>query len=122
MHIKKHLSFTALRRKLSERLLEMEDKRDQSKVKHSIHDCFMSGFAMMFFQGTSLLSFQGRMKEKRNRSNLETVFKIRSIPKDRQIREVLDNSDNDKLEEVFLLRPCNEENIWRVIDFGEGSI
>jgi len=102
MHIKKHLSFTALREKLSNRLLEMEDKRDQSKVKHSIHDCFMSGFAMMFFQDPSLLSFQRRMKEKRNRSNLETVFKVRSIPKDSQIREVLDNSDNDKLEEVFL--------------------
>ena len=35
MHVKKHLSFTALRKKLSNRLLEMEDKRDQSKVKHT---------------------------------------------------------------------------------------
>ncbi|GAB6161093.1 hypothetical protein JCM12298_02520 [Desulfothermus naphthae] len=76
MHIKKHLSFTALREKLSSRVLEIEDKRDQSKVKHSLHDCFMSGFAMMFFQDPSLLSFQRRMKEKQNRSNLETVFKV----------------------------------------------
>ena len=92
MHIKRHLSFTALREKLSSRLLKMEDKRDQRKVKHSIHDCFMSGFAMIFFQDPSLLCFQRRMKEKRNRSNLEIVFKVRSIPQDSQIREVLDNS------------------------------
>ncbi len=68
MHVKKHLSFTALRKKLSNRLLEMEDNRDQGKVNHSIHDCFMSGFAMMFFQDPSLMSFQRRMKEGRNMS------------------------------------------------------
>jgi len=33
---------------------------------------------------------------------LETVFKVRLIPKDTQIRKVLDNNDNDKLEEIFL--------------------
>ena len=56
MRIKKHLSFTALRKKLCKRLLEMEDNRAQSKVKYSIHDSFMSAFAMMFFQDPSLLS------------------------------------------------------------------
>jgi len=60
MHIKKQLSFTALRKKLSNRLLEMEDKRDQSKVKHSIHDCFMSGFAMIFFSGFFFIVFSAQ--------------------------------------------------------------
>jgi len=36
MHKKKHLSFTALREKLSKQLLEMEDNRDQGKIKYSI--------------------------------------------------------------------------------------
>jgi len=101
MHKKKHLSFTALREELSKQLLKMGDKRDQSRIKYSIHDCFMSGFAMMFFQDPSLLSFQERMKEKYNRSNLETVFKVKAIPKDSQLREVIDDSDFDKIEEVF---------------------
>jgi len=33
------------------------------------------------------------MKKKFNRSNLETVFKVRAIPKDSQLREVIDDSD-----------------------------
>ena len=101
MHIKKHLGFTPLMKSLAKQLSKMKDEREQGKVKYSIHDCFMSAFAMMFFQDPSLLSFQRRMKEKRNRSNLETVFKVKAIPKDSQLREVIDNSDFDKLEKVF---------------------
>ena len=49
MHIKKQLSFTSLRKQLSERLFEMQDNRQEGKVQYPLHDCFMSGFAMMFF-------------------------------------------------------------------------
>ena len=86
---------------MSNRLLEIKDKCDQSKVKHSIHDCFMSGFAMIFFKILLYCLFSAGWKRSFSRSNLETVFKIRSIPKDSQIRKVLDNSDNEKLQEVF---------------------
>ena len=63
MHTKKHLGFTTLRKQLSERLFEMEDNRQEGKVKYSLHDCFMSGFAMMFFQDPSMLEFQRQMEE-----------------------------------------------------------
>jgi len=101
MHIKKHLSFTALKKQLTERLHEMEDKRQEGKVDYPLHDYFMSGFAMMYFQDPSLLEFQRSMEETINLNNLKTVFNVNAIPGDTQLRDVLDESESDKLEEVF---------------------
>lgn len=101
MHIKKHLGFAALRKTISERLLEIEDCRQQGKVDYALHDCAMSAFAMMFFQDSSLLEFQRRMQESINRNNLKTMFNVESIPKDTQLRDVLDQYPTDKLDKVF---------------------
>ena len=101
MHTKKHLGFTGLRKQLSERLFEMEDNCQEGKVKYPVHDCFMSSFAMMFFQDPSLLEFQRQMEEAINLSNLKTMFHVNAIPGDTQLRDVLDKSPSDKLQEVF---------------------
>jgi hypothetical protein len=58
-------------------------------VDYTLHDCFMSGFAMMFFQDPSLLQFQLRLEKRFNRNNLKTLFDITDIPKDSQLRQVL---------------------------------
>lgn len=61
----------------------------------------MSGFAMMYFQDPSLLQFQRRMEEANQQNNLRNMFDVDVIPSDTQLREQLDNSPSDKLEEVF---------------------
>lgn len=101
MHIKKHLGFAALRKIISERLLEFEDGRQQSKVDYTLHDCAMSAFAMMFFQDPSVLEFQRRMQESIHLNNLKTMFNVESIPKDTQLRDVLDQCPTDPLDKVF---------------------
>ena len=101
MHIKKHLGFNGLRKQLSERLLEMEDNRQRGKVRYPLHDCFMSGFAMIYFQDPSLLEFQRKMQQAINLNNLRTMFHVSAIPGDSQLRDVLDESPSHKLEEVF---------------------
>ena len=90
MHHKKHLSFTALRKSLSEHFRQIDDRRQSAKVDYSLHDCLMSGFAMMFFQDPSLLTFQKRLQDGIQRNNLTTIFDISDIPKDTQMRSVLD--------------------------------
>jgi len=55
VHLKKHLSFTALREALSAQFNQIDDLRQGAKVDYPLHDCLMSGFAMMFFQDPSLL-------------------------------------------------------------------
>lgn len=101
MHVKKHLGFSALRKIISKRLREIEDCRQQGKVDYTLHDCAMSAFAMMFFQDPSVLEFQRRMQESINRNNLQTMFNVASIPKDTQLRDVLDQCPTDKLDKIY---------------------
>lgn len=100
MHVKKHLGFSGLRKTISKRLLQIEDFR-KGDVDYTLHDIFMSAFAMMFFQDPSLLQFQRRMQQSLNQNNLKTVFNVEAIPKDTQLRDVLDASPTDELEKIF---------------------
>jgi hypothetical protein len=100
MHIKKNLGFTALRKMLSKRFLQVEDPR-KADGKYRLHDFFMTGFAMMYFQDPSLLSFQHRLQIAHNKNNLKTMFDVESIPKDSQLREVLDRASPKAVEELF---------------------
>ncbi|HDY71541.1 MAG TPA: hypothetical protein ENH50_07695, partial [Nitrospirae bacterium] len=71
------------------------------KIKHSIHDVFMSGYAMMYFQDPSILQFQKRLEEGIHNNNLKTLFQVESIPKDSQMKEVIDAVDSTELGPVF---------------------
>jgi hypothetical protein len=101
MHAKKDLSFPALRKMLSRRFLEIADFRQEAKVKHAVHDVLMSGFAMMFYQDSSLLQFQQRLQEAIHTNNLQTLFQVESLPKDSQMREVIDEIESQELEPLF---------------------
>ena len=107
MHTKKDLGFTALRKMLSRRFLEIPEFRQEVKVQHSVHDVLMSGFAMMFYQDSSLLQFQQRLQEAIHKNNLQTLFQVESIPRDSQMREVIDEVESRELEILFedFLRP-----------------
>ena len=100
MHVKKHLGFSGLRKTIFKRLLQIEDFR-KGEVDYTLYDCFMSAFAMMFFQDPSLLQFQKRIQTSINRNNLKTVFNVSAIPKDTQLRDVLDESPTFELEKIF---------------------
>lgn len=101
MHIKKHLSFSSLRKMISTRLQSIQEQRQANKIKHSIHDIFMSGFAMMYFQDPSMLQFQKRLEDGIHNNNLKTLFQVQSIPKDSQIKDVIDEVASSELEPIF---------------------
>jgi len=61
----------------------------------------MSGLAMMYFQDTSILQFQKRLEDGTHNNNLRTLFQVQSIPRDTQMREVIDEVDSKELEVVF---------------------
>lgn len=101
MHIKKHLSFSALRKNLSSRFEQIDDTRQPGKLDFELHDCLMSGFAMMLFQDPSLCAFQRRLKDVYQRSNLHSMFGVSDIPKDSQMRDVLDTVNPECIEPIF---------------------
>jgi hypothetical protein len=101
LHSKKHLSFNALIKTISSQLCQIEDSRQKGKVVYSLHDCVMSAFAMMYLQDPSLLAFQRRIQDSIQRNNLSTIFGVHDIPKDSQLRNVLDALPLETLSSIF---------------------
>lgn len=101
MNIKKHLSFSALRTKMSEIFSSIPDQRQQKKISISQHDALMSGFACMHFQDSSLLQFQKRLEEDQHKNNLRTLFDVQNIPSDTQMREIIDEVSSDHFRPIF---------------------
>jgi len=101
MHTKKHLNFSALRKLISRRVLEIEDSRQNSKIEHKLHDCCLNAFAMMFFQDPSINSFQERLQDIKQANNLKTIFNVSSIPKSTQLRTVLDEIPSSEIEPLY---------------------
>ncbi len=101
MHIKKHLSFSTMRKALSAIFEKIDDPRQKGKVDYSLHDCLMSALAMMFFQDPSVLSFQRRMHDRMQDSNLKAMFAVKDIPSDSALRQTLDNIPTEAIHPAF---------------------
>lgn len=101
------LSFDSLVTLLSVHFSEIADRRDPKRVNYSLRDTLMTAFAMFFFQDPSLLQFQTARKQKRGRCNLETLFAVRQLPAETQMRDLLDEVDSQeerKLLPIFFER------------------
>ena len=69
---------------------------------------------MMFFQDPSILQFQKNLEDAVHSNNLKTLFQVRSIPKDSQMKDVIDTVDSLELEPLF-------EDFFRAAQRGETS-
>ncbi len=98
---KRHLSFGSLRHAVSHRVRAFPDGRRSAKVDYSVHDIVLSSLAMMHFQDRSLLQFQKHLEEDQHRSNLTTLFGVKAVPEDTQIRTVLDSIESDRFRPIF---------------------
>jgi len=56
---------------------------------------------MMFFQDPSILTFQQRLQDAIHKNNLTTLFDVSDIPKDTQMRQVLDAIAAGELNGIF---------------------
>ena len=92
----KSLTFENVRDLLSKAFRQIPDSR-RGDVDYLLEDVLMTGFAMLYFQHPSLLQFQEQMKERKGRCNLETVFKVKTVPSDSQMREIMDGVEIEYL-------------------------
>lgn len=98
---KKHLRFGSLIQAFRQHCASLQDKRQNGKIGYRLVDVILSGFACLFFQDPSLLQFQKRMSEEKQRSNLTTLFAVEQIPENTQLREVLDDVKSESFRPVF---------------------
>ncbi len=101
MKAKKHLSFTPLRKMISDQIRSWPDPRRQQSVDHSVHDAVMSGLACMYFQEPSLLQFQRELQQRTHQNNLKTLFGVQAIPSSNTIKEVMDDQDSRLFNPLF---------------------
>jgi len=101
MKIKKLLSFSSLRKMISDNFRIWPDPRRKKSTDHSIHDAAMSGLACMYFQEPSLLQFQVEMEKKYHKNNMKTLFGVETIPSSNSIKMILDEQDSQQFQPIY---------------------
>ena len=95
---RKDLSADALYRRLHARFDKVPDHRAKG-ASISMGDALMSAFAMFSLKDPSMLVFDGRRDDPED--NFRTVYGIKNLPCDSQMREILDPVDSTHLRPMF---------------------
>ena len=94
-------SFNDLLGSLQEATQYFPDKRTGKNCSYSIEDISLGAFSVFFTQSPSFLAHQKLMHESEEKNNAETLFKIKAIPSDNHIRNILDEVSPKFLKPVF---------------------
>jgi len=97
--VRKHCNPDAFIAAVRSCLQTVPDGRNPGKVRISMVDALMSAFAMFSFKDRSMLAFDRRRREEPK--NLHTVYGIKNIPCDTQMRAILDEVDPKHLRPGF---------------------
>jgi hypothetical protein len=98
-----HLTFEAVVALLARTFEQLPDRRLPARVKFPLRDSMLSAFAMFFFQHPSMLQFQHKLKHRTGRSNLETIFSVKDVPSDTQLRDILDGAPFEPLRRLLVV-------------------
>lgn len=95
------------------------ETRTGKNIQYEIMDAASGAFSVFFTQCGSFLSYQKLMQERYGLSNAKTLFGMRAIPSDNQIRNLLDKVVPDLLSPVFddcldALKRSNHLDLYRV--------
>jgi len=92
--VRKHLSADALLRSVRASFEQVGETRT-GKPEIPMEDALMSSFAMFSLKDPSLLAFERRRVAQEH--NLKTIYKLKAIPSDTQMRTILDPVPPDEL-------------------------
>jgi hypothetical protein len=92
--VRKHLNADALFKTVRDSFAQVTETR-VGKPQIAVADALMSGFAMFSLKDPSLLAFDHRRKNESH--NLRTIYGIKEIPCDTQMRAIVDPVPPDEL-------------------------
>jgi len=93
--------FSTLLEFLEDAVTQFPDKRTGENTRYSMRDAALSAFSVFFTQSPSFLSHQELMQRKKGSNNAKSIFTIRTIPSDNQIRTLLDPVEPSRLFSVY---------------------
>jgi hypothetical protein len=98
----KSLSPDAIYAYLKENFSKLPEHRTNLKnIKISLADALMSALAMFSIKSESLLEFDRDMEDEIKRENIRSLFNVKNVPCDTQMREILDPVNPEHLRKPF---------------------
>ena len=98
---------------LQEAIEKIKDPRSKSNAtKFKVSDAMLSAFSMFFMQSQSFLEYQRQMQSRSGKNNVQSIFGVKEIPCDQQIRNILDLISATSLSVVF-------ERIYQFLQMGK---
>jgi hypothetical protein len=95
---RKQLSADALFRNIYQSFQQIPDSR-AGHLSISLPDALMSGVAMFALKDPSMLAFDQRRQQ--DEKNLQMIFRMRIVPSDTSMREILDPVEHEQLRPAF---------------------
>lgn len=92
--------FDSIISQISSELDTTPDKRKRV-LKISTKDATLSALAMFSLKCPSLLNFDKNYRTTEQDNNIKTIFKIKEIPSDTQMRTILDQIPNHQIKKLF---------------------
>ena len=78
----------------------MQDSRGKNK-QYSLSEIGLAAFSVFFMQNASFLEWQREMERGKGQSNVQTLFGLKRITSDEQIKNVLDEHSPDSLAVMY---------------------
>ncbi len=97
----KSLSFKSLLEVIQAAFETLPDYRRGKNVQYEISDAAAGAFSVFFTQSPSFLAHQRDMQRQKGRNNATSLFGMRAVPTDNQIRNLLDPIDGVHLHTPF---------------------
>jgi hypothetical protein len=95
--------FDALKGILHRRIALLPDHRKESpNTQYAIHDAALGAFGIFFTQSPSFLEYQRRLQHTKGHNNASTLFGVKQMPCDNQVRTLLDPIAPSHLDAVFI--------------------
>jgi hypothetical protein len=96
---------------------------EYSASRYTNRDAVNSAFSAFFFQFPSLLRYMREMEEQEKRDNVQSLFDVKGIPSDNQIRNIVDEIEPSAISGVFnqTLKVAQQSGVikeYRVLDGG----
>ena len=95
------LTIPRLIKLLEQAVEQFPDRRTGENTKYSLPDAGLGAFSVFFTQSPSFLAHQRAMKLNKGRCNAESLFEIKNIPSDNQLRNLLDPVSPAHLQPVY---------------------
>ena len=94
------IQMTKCLRILNEEFDKFKDPRKGTPLIR-LQDFLLTSYAIFALKYPSLLSFDIDMYEERKAHNLKTLFKVKDIPSDTHLRDIMDEVDNKFFRKIF---------------------